>query len=74
MTLIFLVLLLAAIANLLTKEVATITGVAFTAVFFAVFWLSEHAHHRASGSAADHHEHLEQFNQQQRRPAQRRSR
>ena len=50
MTLIFLVLALAAICNLLTKEVATITGVAFTAGFFAVFWLSEHAHRRRIGS------------------------
>ena len=46
MTLIFLVLAVVAIANLLTKEVATITGVAFTAGFFAVFWFSEHAHRR----------------------------
>ena len=34
MTLIFLTLAIAAIANLLTKEVATITGVAFTAGFY----------------------------------------
>ena len=51
MTLIFLVLAIAAIANLLTKEVATITGVAFTAGFFAVFWISEHAHRRRIGHA-----------------------
>jgi len=65
MTLIFLTLAVAAIANLLTKEVATITGVAFTAVFFTVFWLSEHAHHRRLGAHAELHEHLEHFNQQQ---------
>ncbi len=65
MTLIFLVLLTAAISNLLTKEVATITGVAFTVGFFAVFWISEHAHRRRLGEAAEHHEHLEHFNQQQ---------
>jgi amino acid transporter/nucleotide-binding universal stress UspA family protein len=64
MTLIFLVLVIAAISNLFTKEVATITGVAFTAAFFTVFWVSEHAHRRRLG-AADQHEHLEQFNQQQ---------
>jgi len=64
-TLIFLTLALAAIANLLTKEVATITGVAFTAVFYTIFWLSEHAHHRRLGTHADLHEHLEHFNQQQ---------
>ena len=65
MTLIFLTLAIAAIANLLTKEVATITGVAFTAGFFAVFWVSEHAHRRRLGAAAKHHEHLEQFNEEQ---------
>jgi amino acid transporter/nucleotide-binding universal stress UspA family protein len=65
MTLIFLTLFTAAIANLLTKEVATITGVAFTVAFYAVFWVSEHAHGRRLGAAAKHHEHLEQFNEQQ---------
>jgi amino acid transporter/nucleotide-binding universal stress UspA family protein len=65
MTLIFLVLATAAVCNLLTKEVATITGVGFTVAFFTVFWLSEHAHRRRLGAAAAHHEHLEQFNQQQ---------
>ena len=65
MTLIFLTLATAAIANLLTKEVATITGVAFTAGFFGVFWVSEHLHHRRLGAAAKHHEHLEQFNEKQ---------
>jgi amino acid transporter/nucleotide-binding universal stress UspA family protein len=64
MTVIFVLLATAAIANLLTKEVATITGVAFTVVFYIVFWLSEHAHRRRLG-AVEHHEHLEQFNQQQ---------
>ncbi len=58
-------LAVAAICNLLTKEVATITGVAFTAGFFLVFWVSEHAHRRRMGAASEHHEHLEQFNQQQ---------
>jgi len=65
MTLIFLTLAVAAVANLLTKEVATIAGVAFTAAFYTVFWLSEHAHHRRLGTHADLHEHLEHFNQQQ---------
>src|SRR5581483_2572523 len=40
-------------------------GVAFTAGFYAVFWLSEHAHRRRMGVAMEHHEHLEQFNQKQ---------
>jgi nucleotide-binding universal stress UspA family protein len=65
MTLIFLVLAIAALCNLLTKEVATITGVAFTAGFYLVFWLGEHAHRRRLGAAAGQHEHLEQFNQQE---------
>ena len=65
MTLIFLTLAVAAISNLFTKEVATISGVAFTAGFFAVFWISEHAHRRRIGTPADHHEHLEHFNQKQ---------
>jgi len=63
--LIFLVLFSAAVMNLLTKEVATITGGIFTAVFFAVFLGSEIAHSRRMALAARHHEHLEQFNQEQ---------
>jgi nucleotide-binding universal stress UspA family protein len=66
MTLIFLALAIAAFANLLSKEVATISGVTFTAAFYTVFWASEHAHRRRKGAAAvELHEHLEQFNQQQ---------
>jgi amino acid transporter/nucleotide-binding universal stress UspA family protein len=65
MTMIFVVLLSAAVCNLLTKEVATMTGVAFTVGFFMVFWVSEHAHHRRMGRLGEQHEHLEQFNQQQ---------
>ncbi|QEH35602.1 Universal stress protein family protein [Aquisphaera giovannonii] len=61
MTLIFLVLALCAITNLLTKEVATITGILFTAAFYAVFWVSERLHRRRQGHGE--HEHLEQFNQ-----------
>jgi amino acid transporter/nucleotide-binding universal stress UspA family protein len=61
--LIFLVLAGAALANLMTKEVATITGSTFTVLLFAIFTLSERAHHKR-GKIAEHHEHLEQFNQQ----------
>jgi amino acid transporter/nucleotide-binding universal stress UspA family protein len=64
MTFIFLVLAVVAIANLFTKEVATITGVAFTVGFFAVFWVGEHTHRRSLGKSSKSHEHLEQFNQQ----------
>jgi nucleotide-binding universal stress UspA family protein len=63
MSLIFLILLIAAISNLFTKEVATITGVLFTAGFYIVFLLSEKAHRRRLGAQAATHEHLEQFNE-----------
>jgi amino acid transporter len=58
--LIFLVLLATAVLNFLTKEVATVGGVAFTAVFLTVFVASEHYHEKKRGAAA--HLHLEQFN------------
>jgi len=62
--LIFLILAGAATTNFMTKEVATVTGVIFTLLLFAIFWYSEHAH-RVRGAAHVEHEHLEQFNQQQ---------
>lgn len=61
--LIFLVLFSAAIANFFTKEVATITGVLFTAGLFATFSISERIRERRTGEAHAHHEHLEQFNE-----------
>jgi amino acid transporter len=61
LVLILLVLLLAAVANLLTKETATIGGGIFTLVFFTVFWLSERYHERRQPGR---HRHLEQFNEQ----------
>jgi amino acid transporter/nucleotide-binding universal stress UspA family protein len=64
LTLIFLVLAGAALVNLLTKEVATITGSIFTVALFLVFTTSERAHYRPSEKGAEHHEHLEQFNQE----------
>src|SRR5262249_51337274 len=57
LALIFLVLLVTALANLVTKKVATEWGVAFTVVFFAIFWTSEHIRRR--GGAVQH---LEKFN------------
>jgi len=65
MTLIFLVLAISAIANLLTKEVATITGILFTVGFYLVFWVTERTRRHKLGEALDHHEHLEQFNQKE---------
>jgi amino acid transporter/nucleotide-binding universal stress UspA family protein len=61
-SLIFLILAGVALANFVTKEVATITGSVFTAILFVVFFLSERAHHIRRGWG-EHHEHLEQFNE-----------
>jgi amino acid transporter len=59
---IFLILLVSALLNFFTKEVATIGGVTFTAGFLIVFTTSEHYHKlRLRGKK---HEHLEQFNKQ----------
>jgi hypothetical protein len=58
LTLIFLALLATALVNVATKRVATEWGAAFTIVFFAIFWLSEHLRRR-DGSAVQH---LEKFN------------
>jgi nucleotide-binding universal stress UspA family protein len=59
--LVFLVLFFTALLNLLTKEVATISGSAFTLAFLVVFMISERVHERRAGGA--HHQHVEQFNQ-----------
>src|SRR5689334_21775763 len=56
---IFVVLLVAALVNLVTKKVATEWGIVFTVVFFAIFWASEHLHRRRNGGAVHH---LEKFN------------
>ncbi len=60
--LIFCILAMAAVTNFLTKEVATVSGVAFTALLFAGFVITERVRNR--GSKTEHHEHLEHFNQQ----------
>jgi nucleotide-binding universal stress UspA family protein len=59
---IFLIVFSSALANLLTKEVATISGMIFTGSFLAVFVITEHVNERRRRGAK--HEHLEQFNQQ----------
>jgi hypothetical protein len=46
------------ITNLFTKEVATVSGVTFTIVFFAVFTLSEHTTRKQASAQAE----LDQFN------------
>jgi amino acid transporter/nucleotide-binding universal stress UspA family protein len=58
---IFVILLLTAISNALTKQVATIGGSVFTLAFLTVFIVSERFHERRRGGSA--HRHLEQFNQ-----------
>jgi amino acid transporter/nucleotide-binding universal stress UspA family protein len=60
--LIFLVLFVAAILNLLTKETATEWGLSFTAAFLTVFLISERVNQRKHPAQHGHHEHLEQFN------------
>jgi amino acid transporter len=45
--------------NLITKQVATVSGVAFTLVFFIVFVVSEHVNERKRG--ADAHVEMDQF-------------
>jgi amino acid transporter len=46
--------------NLITKEVATVSGVAFTIVFFVIFLVSERINERRRGDAV-HHTTLDQF-------------
>jgi amino acid transporter/nucleotide-binding universal stress UspA family protein len=60
--LILLILLLSAIFNLLTKEIATIGGVIFTVIFFVIFTVSERIHEQKRRGMS--HEHLEQFNKE----------
>jgi len=55
---IFLILLTTAIVNLFTKYEATISGVAFSAVFFALFTYSER---RTARKRAGKPEHIDQF-------------
>jgi len=62
LSLIFLVLLMTALLNLFTKEVATVGGVGFTIAFLTIFIVTEHFHEKRRVGAK--HEHLEQFNQQ----------
>ena len=62
-SLIFLVLAGAALANVATKEVATTYGALFTVVVFTGFTVTEFVHHRQLGDAAHHQQHLEQFNE-----------
>jgi hypothetical protein len=62
LSLIFLVLLITALLNFLTKEVATVSGLTFTAIFLGIFVTSERLRERRRRGTR--HEHLEQFNRQ----------
>jgi amino acid transporter len=53
LALITLTLFATAIINLFTKEIATVSGVAFTLVFFAIFTSSEKMAHRRGSSRTD---------------------
>lgn len=59
---IFVIMFLSALANLLTKQVATISGLIFTAGFLVVFIVTERYYERKRRGAK--HEHIEQFNKQ----------
>jgi len=59
LALVFLVLLMTAIVNLFTKQVATVSGIAFTLSLFVMFEISERKNHAARGA---HGEALEKFN------------
>lgn len=59
LALIFLVLLISAVMNALTKEIATITGSCFTAVLFVLFTITDRSHMGKSTTG----EHLDQFNE-----------
>jgi hypothetical protein len=65
LALVFLVLLAAALANLMTKPVATVSGLAFAAIFLIAFAATEHSRERREGAEAESrrrgHEYLEQF-------------
>ena len=61
LSLVFLVLLASASANFLTKKVATVSGLAFTATFLAAFTASERYRKRSDGGGSADPEHLEQF-------------
>jgi hypothetical protein len=56
-----LTLLLLALTNLLTKQVATISGISFTAAFFGLFTISSFLADRRRKRAGVVHEHIEKF-------------
>jgi amino acid transporter/nucleotide-binding universal stress UspA family protein len=59
---VFLVLFSAAVSNLMTKQVATVSGIAFTIAFLMMFSISEWVNARRHGKARVGAHPLEQFN------------
>ncbi|MBV9122048.1 MAG: APC family permease [Planctomycetes bacterium] len=62
LSLVLVILLATAVLNFLTKEVATVSGLAFSGLFFITFLLSERLHEQHRRGTK--HEHLEQFNKE----------
>jgi hypothetical protein len=60
LSIVCLIMIVSALANLFTKPVATVSGVCFAGVFLSVFTVTERIHRRRRGGG--HHEHIEQFN------------
>jgi amino acid transporter/nucleotide-binding universal stress UspA family protein len=60
--LVFLTMILSALANLFTKPVATTSGLCFAGAFLTVFTVTEFLHRKRRGT--EHHEHIEQFNRE----------
>jgi hypothetical protein len=62
LSIIALIMIASALANLATKPTATMGGLTFAGIFLLVFTVTERIHRRRRGGA--HHEHLEQFNRE----------
>jgi len=62
LSIVFLTVFAAALANLVTKPTATIGGLVFAGVFLTTFTVTERLHKRHR--RGEHHEHLEQFNRE----------
>ncbi len=59
---IFVIVFVSALSNLATKEIATISGLVFSASFLTIFVVTEYVNEKRRRGAK--HAHLEQFNQQ----------
>ncbi|MGL4554665.1 MAG: APC family permease, partial [Gemmataceae bacterium] len=62
--LILLVLLSCAVLNFLTKEIATVGGLIFSAVFFVMFTITERMQAHKQKEKGEEHKHVEIFNQE----------